>query len=47
MGRAERVILFSAGLLSGLIEPMLWVMVVATWITVAQRFFDTYRAFDT
>jgi CDP-diacylglycerol--glycerol-3-phosphate 3-phosphatidyltransferase len=47
MGRAERVILFSAGLLSGLVEPMLWVMVVATWITVAQRFFDTYRAFDT
>ena len=35
MGRAERVLLFSAGLFSGLIEPMLWVLVIATWATVA------------
>jgi CDP-diacylglycerol---glycerol-3-phosphate 3-phosphatidyltransferase len=46
MGRAERVILFSLGLITGLIEPMLWVMVVTTWLTVAQRFWSTYRAMD-
>jgi CDP-diacylglycerol--glycerol-3-phosphate 3-phosphatidyltransferase len=43
MGRAERVILFSLGLLTGLIEPMLWVLTVATWATVAWRFFLTYH----
>ena len=43
MGRAERVLVFSAGLFSGLIEPMLWLLVVATWATVAWRFFLTYR----
>ena len=43
MGRAERVLLFSAGLFSGLIEPMLWVLVIATWATVGWRFFLTYR----
>jgi CDP-diacylglycerol---glycerol-3-phosphate 3-phosphatidyltransferase len=43
MGRAERVLLFTIGLLIGLVEPMLWVMVVATWSTVAWRFFETYR----
>lgn len=46
MGRAERVILFSLGLLTGLIEPMLWIMVATTWLTVAQRFWSTYRAID-
>ena len=43
MGRAERVLVFSAGLFSGLIEPMLWLLVIATWATVAWRFFLTYR----
>ena len=43
MGRAERVLLFSAGLFSGLIEPMLCVLVLATWATVGWRFFLTYR----
>ena len=43
MGRAERVLIFSAGLFSGLIEPMLWVLVIATWATVVWRFFLTYR----
>lgn len=43
MGRAERVLLFSAGLFSGLVEPMLWVLVIATWATVGWRFFLTYR----
>jgi CDP-diacylglycerol--glycerol-3-phosphate 3-phosphatidyltransferase len=43
MGRAERVILFSLGLLLGFIEPMLWVLVVATWATVIWRFLLTYN----
>jgi CDP-diacylglycerol--glycerol-3-phosphate 3-phosphatidyltransferase len=47
MGRAERVILFSLGLLTSQVEPMLWVMVVATWFTAGQRFFDTWRALRT
>lgn len=43
MGRAERVILFTVGLLVGLIEPMLWVLVIATWATVIWRFLLTYN----
>lgn len=43
MGRAERVILFAAGLITGLVEPMLWVMVVTVWTTAIQRFVSTYR----
>ena len=43
MGRAERVLLVSAGLFVGLVEPMLWVLMIATWATVAWRFAETYR----
>jgi CDP-diacylglycerol--glycerol-3-phosphate 3-phosphatidyltransferase len=43
MGRAERVLLVTAGVVSGLVEPMLWLMVVSTWYTVAQRFWSSYR----
>ncbi len=43
MGRAERVILVALGIVLGLIEPMLWLFVVATWLTVWQRFWSTYR----
>ena len=43
MGRAERVILVSLGIIVGLIEPMLWLFVLATWLTVWQRFWSTYR----
>lgn len=43
MGRAERVILFALGLLTGYVEPMLWIMLVANWYTVGQRFWSTYR----
>lgn len=43
MGRAERIILFSLGLVTGLIEPMLWLMVVGTWSTALHRFVSTYR----
>lgn len=46
MGRAERVLLFSLGLMTGWIEPMLWIMVATTWLTVAQRFWSTYRAIE-
>ena len=37
MGRAERVILFTAGLVFSFIPVMLWMMAVLTWMTVAQR----------
>jgi CDP-diacylglycerol--glycerol-3-phosphate 3-phosphatidyltransferase len=43
MGRAERVILFTLGLVFSFIEPMLWLLVAATWSTVFWRFWLTYR----
>jgi CDP-diacylglycerol--glycerol-3-phosphate 3-phosphatidyltransferase len=46
MGRAERVILFGLGLITGLVEPMLWVMVVSVWVTAVHRFFSTYSRID-
>jgi CDP-diacylglycerol--glycerol-3-phosphate 3-phosphatidyltransferase len=46
MGRAERVLLFTIGLIAGLIEPMLWVFVVLVWLTAVMRFIDTYRSFE-
>lgn len=46
MGRAERVILVTLGILVGQIEPMLWLFVVATWFTVGQRFWSTYSRID-
>ena len=46
MGRAERVLLFTLGLIFGLVEPMLWVFVVLVWITVLVRFVDTYRSLE-
>lgn len=42
MGRAERVILFTLGLVLGQVEPMLWILVIATWATVVWRFLLTY-----
>jgi CDP-diacylglycerol--glycerol-3-phosphate 3-phosphatidyltransferase len=45
MGRAERILLFTVGLLLGLVEPMLWVYVTLVWITAVARFVDTYRSF--
>ncbi|MDP8958346.1 MAG: CDP-alcohol phosphatidyltransferase family protein [Actinomycetota bacterium] len=38
MGRAERVILYSAGVASGWVLPMLWVMLALTVLTILQRF---------
>ena len=46
MGRAERVLLFSLGLIFGLIEPMLWAFVVLVWLTAFARFIYTYRSFE-
>jgi len=46
MGRAERVILVGAGLVGGVVEPMLWIFVVTTWLTVAHRFRSTFRQID-
>jgi phosphatidylglycerophosphate synthase len=46
MGRAERVLLFTIGLMTGLIEPMLWVFVILVWLTAIMRFVDTYRTFE-
>ena len=43
MGRAERVILFSAGLIFGVVELMLWVFVITVWVTAVSRFWRTYR----
>lgn len=46
MGRAERVILVTVGMLTGFIEPMLWVFVAAAWFTAGQRFWTTYDQID-
>ncbi len=45
-GRAERVILYCLGVISGLIGPMLWAMAVLTWLTVVQRFVSTWRQLE-
>jgi CDP-diacylglycerol--glycerol-3-phosphate 3-phosphatidyltransferase len=47
MGRAERVLLVTVGLILGLAEPMLWILVVATWATVVWRFSETNRQLTT
>jgi phosphatidylglycerophosphate synthase len=46
MGRAERVLLFTVGLIVGFIEPMLWIFVILVWLTALMRFIDTYRSFE-
>jgi CDP-diacylglycerol--glycerol-3-phosphate 3-phosphatidyltransferase len=46
MGRAERVLLFTLGLITGLVEPMLWIFVILVWLTALMRFIDTYRSFE-
>ncbi len=46
MGRAERVIVFSIGLMTGWVEPMLWIMLAGNWYTVGQRFWSTFRRID-
>ncbi len=46
MGRAERVLLVAIALLTGWIAPVLWFLVAASWFTVGQRFWTTYRSID-
>jgi len=46
IGRAERVILYVAGVITGLVSPMLWVMAVLTWLTVLHRSFSTWRQLE-
>ena len=46
MGRAERVILFTAGFLFDQVTVMLWLMALLTWLTVFQRFAKTWRQLD-
>ncbi len=45
MGRAERILLFCTGLITGYVEPMLWVFVILVWLTAFSRFWKTYRSF--
>lgn len=46
MGRAERVILVTLGMLTGWIEPMLWIFVAFAWFTAGQRFWSTYAQIE-
>jgi len=44
MGRAERVILLTVGLLFvSILEWVLWIMAILTWLTVLQRFMRAWR----
>ena len=43
IGRAERVIIFALGLLTGWVEPMLWVMTGLCWTSALHRFLVAYR----
>lgn len=46
IGRAERVILFALGLLTGYVEPMLWAMTGLCWLSALHRFLVAYRALE-
>lgn len=43
MGRAERTILATAGLVTGFVEPMIWIMAFLVWVTVGQRFWLVFQ----
>lgn len=43
LGRFERMAILTIGLLLGLVEPVLWLLVAGTWVTVAQRVLDVRR----
>ena len=44
MGRAERIIVFSIGLIFGVVEQMLVVFLILFWLTVVLRFVRIYRS---
>ncbi|MDH3193651.1 MAG: CDP-alcohol phosphatidyltransferase family protein [Acidimicrobiia bacterium] len=47
MGRAERIILMTFGLLFiEYVEVMLWAMAALTWLTVLQRFYISWRQLE-
>ena len=47
MGRFERVALLSFGLLFiEIVEPVLWIMAVTTWVTVLQRFYNAWKQLE-
>jgi len=43
MERAERIILLSAGVLFGWMEPVLWILVILTHFTVLQRVYYVWK----
>jgi len=46
MGRGERLIVFCAGLIFDVVEPMLWVFVFLVWFTAVSRFLRSYRSIE-
>ena len=44
--RAERILLLAAGLMTGLLAPMIYLLVTLTAVTVAQRIVQTFRKLD-
>ncbi len=46
VGRGERVVILSLGLLTGWLEPVLWVLLVGIWVTVAFRFWAIWRRLE-
>lgn len=46
MERPERIILLSAGALTGWILPVMWALLVLTHITVLQRVFQAWKAME-
>lgn len=44
MERPERIILLSAGAITGLLEEILWILLVLTHITAIQRIHHTWKA---
>ena len=43
LGRGERVAILGIGLVFGWIEPVLWILLVGIWISVAQRFWAIWQ----
>ena len=43
MGRMERMALVVLGLVTGWIGPVLWAVVIGTWLTTAYRVYDVWR----
>jgi CDP-diacylglycerol--glycerol-3-phosphate 3-phosphatidyltransferase len=46
VGRGERVVLMTIGLVFGIVEPVLWILVGGIWLTVAQRFWVIWQRIE-